>query len=152
MILAAAQLVVKGSVFSLNAPLDFFDPPLFGRSSISQDVQPIEENWGLNEVINDFNPQLSSQWDGLSHVSYRPDEFYNGASLKMILETGRNTTAHWAKRGIVGRGVLLDLPRSANMTGRSFDPGTSYELNIPPKSEGRLAPRHSADQSMPSSW
>lgn len=136
---SAASLVRKGTVFSLNAPLDFYTPALFGRPSLSREVQPVREWWGLNEVIDNFNPQSSTQWDGLSHVSYRPDHFYNDASLDDVLSGGRNTVAHWARRGIVGRGLLLDLARVADAAGRSYDPGSSHAFSVDDLEEARRA-------------
>jgi kynurenine formamidase len=135
----AVELARRGEVFSLNAPLDFFDPPLFGRPRLRQETQPARDGWGLNEVLHDFNPQASSQWDALSHVSYKLGSFYNGASLNDVLRDGRNTVSHWAARGIAGRGILLDLERSAGGEGRSYDPGTSHAFSVEDIERARLS-------------
>jgi Putative cyclase len=122
-------LAKRGAVFPLDLPLTFLDPPLFGRPAVRQDVQA-RGRWALNEVLHDFNPQSGSQWDALAHVSFEPDRFYNGASLDDILKDGRNTVEHWARRGIVGRGVLLDLERTALEAGDPYDPGASHAFSV----------------------
>jgi hypothetical protein len=126
----AATLARRGAVFALNAPLTFFDPPLFGRPTLRQDPQPTPSGKSLNEVLHDFNPQSSSQWDALSHVSYQPGRFYNEASLTDVLEEKRNTIGHWARKGLVGRGVLLDMARTAVSDGRPYDPLTSHAFTV----------------------
>lgn len=126
---AALGLARRGAVFALDAPLDFFDPPLFGRPPLRRDVQ-IRDDWAANEVLHDFNPQCSSQWDALAHVAYEPDAFYNGATAAEVANGSRNTIEHWARRGIVGRGVLLDLERSAQAAGATYDPGTSHAFSV----------------------
>jgi hypothetical protein len=128
--LAATELVRRGAVFSLNAPLDFFDPPLYARPRLRREVEKVLEGWGLDEVLHDFNPQASSHWDALSHISFERDAFYNGATLEDVLERGRDTIDHWARRGIVTRGVLLDLERTAHHAGRPYDPGSSHAFSV----------------------
>jgi hypothetical protein len=64
------------------------------------------------DVLDNFFPQISSQWDSLAHVAYSAGVFYNGATDNDVLIGHRNTIDHWARRGIVGRGVLLDLDRA----------------------------------------
>ncbi|GAB7006363.1 cyclase family protein [Nocardioides sp. AN3] len=118
----AARLVRTGDVFPLNAPLDEFDPPLFGRAPLSRTIRRAQGGLGLDDVYHDFNPQASSQWDGLGHFAFKEDVFFNGASLAEV-EAGRNGIEAWATRGIVGRGVLLDLWESAS---KSYDPGSSH--------------------------
>lgn len=115
-VLDAVSLVRTGSVFSLNAAADEFDPPLDEtRSPVRHRVLRGDGDRGvedLDDVLDDFFPQISSQWDSLAHVAARPGEFYNGASVEDVLERGLNTIDHWARRGIVGRGVLLDVHRT----------------------------------------
>jgi kynurenine formamidase len=127
---AAVSLARRGSVFPLDAPLTFFDPPLFGRSAIHHVPQIAPNGRSLNEVLHDFNPQSSSQWDALAHAGYGAGQFYNGASLDDILVGKRNTIGHWARKGIVARGVLLDLARTAAEAGRSYDPASSYAFTV----------------------
>lgn len=121
-VLEAVAEVRSGEVISLNAPLDEFDPPLFGRAPITRTIRRAQGGLGLDDVYDGFNPQASSQWDGLGHFAYRADAFYNGATLADV-ELGRNGVEAWARTGIVGRGVLIDL---AALLPEPFDPGSSH--------------------------
>ena len=60
---------------------------------------------GFDDVLDNFFPQGSSQWDSLGHVGYAPDVFYNGATEDDVATGRRNTIEHWARRGIAGRAV-----------------------------------------------
>lgn len=108
-ITTAARLIRRGSIFALNAEIRAMQPPLFGRPIPKHRVLGAEEDTGFDDVIDQFNPQASSQWDALGHAAYRTSAFFNGASGPDVLSGGRNTIDHWARRGIAGRGVLVDL-------------------------------------------
>ena len=56
--------------------------------------------------------QGSTQWDSLAH-SWYDNTLYNGAPSKSItsLGTTKNGIHHVAEKGVVGRGVLLDVAR-----------------------------------------
>lgn len=114
-VIEAARLVRKGAVFSLNAAIDAFDPPLAGgRAQATHRVLHGDSDAvdGLDDVLDDFYPQISSQWDSLAHITAEPDIFYNGATTAEVRDDGRNTIDHVARRGIAGRGVLLDTERT----------------------------------------
>jgi kynurenine formamidase len=132
-VLAAADLVRRGTVFALNAELDAVSPPLASSRAVARHRvlhQPEPGFRGLDDVLDNFFPQISSQWDSLAHVAYSPGAFYNGASDDDILRDRRNTIDHWARKGIVARGILLDLERT--LTGRddSYDPGSSVAFSV----------------------
>ena len=85
------------------------------------------EDPGLDDELDSFNPQSSSQWDSLGHVPYATDAFYNGATKDDVMNRGRGTIDHWARRGIAGRGVLLDVEQ---VLGDGFDPGAAVALSV----------------------
>jgi Putative cyclase len=108
----AAQLIRDGECFSLNAPLTALTPPLFGRRPLQREIIELHAGSALDDIITSLSPQGSSQWDALAHVAYDPSDprsFYNGRSAAEIRECSLDTIEHWARRGIAGRGVLLDL-------------------------------------------
>src|SRR5690606_22991089 len=74
--LSASRLVKTGQVIPLNAAIDFYNPPMWKRAPL--DVKSIVSPWGMDEVLNNFNPQASSQWDALAHIAYTEGVFYNG--------------------------------------------------------------------------
>lgn len=136
---AAARLVGTGEVFSLNAPVDLFDPPLYGRSPLVVETKQLLGGQALDEIYNGFNPQASSQWDALAHAAYADDMFYNGATLNDVLQGGRNTIDHWARKGIATRGVLLDLQDTAAASGSPYPPGSAHAFTVDELERARRA-------------
>ncbi len=128
----AARLVRQGKVFALNWELELPHPPLFGREALQHTIKR------RHEVVNDdvyqmFNTQSSSQWDGLTHYgNFTYHGFYNGVTNEQI--TGgpdtRNGIQVWARRGIAGRGVLIDYQRWASAQGISYSPGERHEITV----------------------
>ena len=120
---AAARLVQHGQVFALNWQLELPHPPLFGRQVLQHTINRRRHNVH-DDVYDNFNTQSSSQWDGLTHYGHRVHGFYNGVTEADVTgqEGTRNGIEHWARRGIAGRGVLLDFPRFAAEHGIAFAP------------------------------
>ncbi len=120
---AAARLVKDGQIFPLNWELELPNPPLFGRPALRHTIRRRRQNV-FDDVYDDFNTQSSSQWDGLTHFGHHEHGFYNGVTEAEI--TGkvgtRNGIEHWARRGIAGRGVLIDYARFAQHHGLNFSP------------------------------
>jgi kynurenine formamidase len=117
-VIEAAALVKKGSVFSLNWDLEQPDPPLSGRRPL---IHAIHKNAiGTDDYYDVFYTQRSSQWDALCHIQHPEYGFYNGCSLEEITGTpgSRNGIDNWARRGIVGRFVLIDIARKREREGR----------------------------------
>jgi hypothetical protein len=137
-VIEAARLVRKGSVFSLNAPLDLFSPSLApARSSARHHTVVTQAPWVAvcDDVVDNFFPQSSSQWDSLAHVGASADSFYNGATLAEIRSGQRNGIDHWARRGIAGRAVVLDLE-----VGQSdYNPGSSHAFTVKDLERAKIA-------------
>jgi kynurenine formamidase len=125
--LEAARLVKRGATFPLDAAVGEFDPPLDStRASARHRILRGEGPRGVDDfddVLDDYFPQISSQWDSLAHIAANPDEFYNAASVDDVLLRGANTIDHWARRGIVTRGVLLDVARCRGEEGADTSHG-----------------------------
>ena len=107
-VLRGSRLVRRGAIFPLNAPVDVIDPPFYKRPKVEHTVVN-KSGKSLDDTLHHFAPQASSQWDALAHVSYSPDVFYGGIGADALLAEHVNTIEHWAKKGIAGRGVLLDM-------------------------------------------
>jgi kynurenine formamidase len=120
-IAAAAGLVRDGVVIGLNLPVTEPDPPLFGREPLTHEIYSIDRNT-LDDRIDGFYPQGSSQWDGLRHVRAREHGFFGGVKDGFEPGPGALGIEHWARRGIVGRGVLLDVLAQREREGRPLDP------------------------------
>ncbi len=130
-VVAAARLIRKGALFPLDAPIDAFSPPVAtSRGLPRHHVLHAPGAIGFDDVYDNFYPQGSSQWDSLGHVGYAPDAFYNGASEEDIANGRRNTIEHWARHGLAGRAVVLDMVRTLADAGRPFDPTTRAAFSV----------------------
>ena len=65
-----------------------------------------------DDVLDGWNTQASTQWDGFRHIPHPVHRFYGG------LDEKDHGVDHWAERGIVGRGVLADVGRWLEADGR----------------------------------
>ncbi len=127
---AASRLVRDGQVFALNWELELPDPPLFNRPALNHTIKRRRQNV-FDDIYDNFNTQSSSQWDGLTHYGHREYGFYNGVSEDQITGAAgtRNGIEHWARRGIAGRGVLIDFKRFVSAQGIAFNPGERYAIS-----------------------
>jgi len=118
---AAAELVRDGEAIGLNLSLTEIAPPLFGRDPVAQDVFATDRNT-LDDRLDSFYPQGSTQWDGLRHVRAREFGFFGGVTDEFGPDDDRLGIGHWARAGIVGRGLLLDVVAHREREGRAWDP------------------------------
>jgi len=127
----AARLVRRGQVFCLDLPLGSISPALAAfRGPPRHQVLHVPGTAGFDDVYDNFYPQASSQWDSLAHIGYAPDQMYNGATESEVLAGTRNTIDHWARHGMAGRAVLLDVVRAMRAAGRPYDPGEPVPIGI----------------------
>jgi kynurenine formamidase len=130
-VLDAARLIRRGALFPLDAPVDAFTPPIAATRGIPRHhVLHVPGTFGFDDVYDNFFPQGSSQWDSLGHVGYATDAFYNGATEDDVASGRRNTIEHWARHGLAGRGVVLDMVRTLADAGRPYDPGTNTAFSV----------------------
>ena len=99
----------------------------------------------------EFNTQTSSQWDSFRHWSYPDGRFYNGVTqddvrksksvrngiqgqFKLhplsIIYFSRILLSEWTKKGIVGRGVLIDYYSYVLEQGMDYEPWTFHEIPV----------------------
>ncbi len=136
---SAARLVRKGSVFSMNAPMDVISPPMFDRKTLRRTPIVPAHGRSMDDIFDEFSPQSSSQWDALSHAAYESGAFYNGITTEQILDEGRNAIHHMAERGIAGRAVLLDLESVLRAEDPDFDPSAPRAITADDLSAGLAA-------------
>ncbi|TPX31370.1 arylformamidase [Synchytrium microbalum] len=127
----AALLIKTGNIFPLNWDLEKPNPPLFERSALKHDVlhrrKATAEN-PLNtfdDMYQNFNTQSSTQWDSFGHFSGTAGTFYNKATAADVAEGSKIGIHHWARKGIAGRAVLLDILAWTKATGREYDASSS---------------------------
>lgn len=126
-VLAAAALVKKGSVFRLDAPIGFaVQPPI--RKPVKHTIHSHFDAGfsALDDVLDNYNTQEGSQWDGYAHYGRMRDKlFYNGVKLEEIKSGpgGKLSIDQW-KNKVVGRGALIDVFRYCTAQGRRINPLT----------------------------
>ena len=123
-VVAATSSIRTGKVFALNLPINIPDPPLFTRGKHTHTVKIFPgAEFVLDDFLDNFYPQASSQWDALAHVKHPVHGAYNG--IPDIEMTGRGGTRlgidNLARRGIAGRGVLADVARYYDRVGKSIN-------------------------------
>jgi kynurenine formamidase len=127
-IVAAARLVSKGKVMSLALPFDSRGPqgekssyPPVGRfNPIHLMLRTGTDAWSgvldhrkirTADDIVIIPMQCGTQWDGLGHVFYG-DSMWNGYDCRNVSSFGAQKCGiENTKDRMVGRGVLLDIPR-----------------------------------------
>jgi kynurenine formamidase len=118
---AAAGCVRTGERIGLSLPLGLPDPPFFGRKAFRHSFEPMgPAAW--DDWVDGLYLQCSSQWDGLRHIG-SPDGWYGGWRGQPSDDLERLGIHHWAERGIVGRGVLVDLAGRVHSLASGASPG-----------------------------
>ncbi len=123
----AVGLVQTGEVISLDLPLDVPDPPFFGRQAYQHHVVALNRN-DMDDRLDNFHLQGSTQWDALGHVRCREFGFWGGRTENPTSERNELGIEQWAERGIVGRGVLIDIAGWAASKGAPFDALTPHTI------------------------
>ncbi|AFR49485.1 cyclase family protein [Gordonia sp. KTR9] len=125
---AAAALVHSGERFVLSMPLSMPDPPFFGREPLKHESFSTYQDV-TDDRLDNFYPQAGSQWDALGHHGYPAERgFYNGRTEADVLEKGELGIDGPAARGLVTRGVLLDVPRHLERSGVDYSPDSRFEI------------------------
>lgn len=141
---AAAALVRSGRTVSLSLPINTVAGPDNPRPSIHHMVKmyDVAPERGEPQFVRDFlgtemHGDSRTHVDALCHVAYR-GKLYNGQSTSLVTSRGAlrcDVTAY--VHGIVGRGVLLDLPRLFGV--KWLEPGhavTREQLEMAEKAQG----------------
>ncbi len=123
-VLAGKNAVRSGTVFPLNLELELPDPPLFGRPAFGHEIVQRPSGVSADDMLHGWNTQSSSQWDGFRHVRSAAHGAYNG------LPESAHGVHFWARKGIVGRGVLIDVARYRASVGRPLDAGDTSVISV----------------------
>ncbi len=128
-IVAAAQLIKKGKVISLALNFDATGPqgaktkyPSMGRTNPIHTMlrtgtdaySGVLDKRGIRAADDMVTMplQCGTQWDGLGHVFYE-DNMWNGYDCREVTSAGAQKCGiEKTKNKMVGRGVLLDIPRT----------------------------------------
>jgi kynurenine formamidase len=123
-------LVRAGSVFPLNWRLELPDPPMFNRRPIRHTTNVFPT--GTDDWYDDFFPQASTQWDALSHIGHPDLGYHGGRSHAVVGDASTNPLGIevWARRGIAGRFVLLDIGRRREASGTPLDMESDTAIEV----------------------
>jgi hypothetical protein len=118
-VVAAAQSIRRGAVFALNWDMGLPDPPLFGRQPFRHTVTGGATSTSHDDVLDGWNTQSSSQWDGFRHIrNHAAAEDEPGTGHFGGVGDDDHGIHHWARRGLAGRAVLADIGRWRESIGR----------------------------------
>jgi kynurenine formamidase len=116
----AGKLVRTGKVINLSLPLNYpitlYDMPT--RSGYKHHIEVSRA--GRDDYVDNFAMQGSTQWDSLRHIRFREFGYYGGRQDKDLDERRELGIEHWARHGIVGRGILIDVERFMKSRPMSF--------------------------------
>lgn len=145
---AAREEIKSGKTVCLNWPIHFPSRPVFGRKVPEiTTYKKYEDNIPVRDDVIHINTQSGSQWDGLKHYGMRDyNVFYNNTPAEALSEGQLEINDpseidyakvklgmhNWARHGIVGRGVLLDIVNfhTANGEELPYDPWTSHPITV----------------------
>ncbi len=117
-VVAAAATIRTGRSVSLSLPVNTEAGPdnavpAIHYMSIGHDntIGRGEGRFATDFIGIDFHGESQSHLDALCHVSYK-EKLYNGHSTRAVTTRGSSVLAvDDYRHGIVGRGVLIDIPR-----------------------------------------
>src|SRR3954471_2712309 len=124
-IVDAGKLIKKGKAFALGLPFDQNGPqvgngwgrrfnPIHAMLASGVDAVAGRLDKGKIRYADDFlilPLQCGTQWDALGHIFYK-EKMYNGYDARLVDSAGAEKNGiEKVKDKMVGRGVLLDIPR-----------------------------------------
>ena len=125
---AALSEVRRGDRVSLTLPMNFVDPPMYGRQPYAHETFALSRNeW--DDRLDGLYLQSASQWDGFRHVRCREFGFYGGETRDPAEMGPKFGIDRWAD-GIISRGVLLDVARYLEQSpdGGDYHPLTEFSV------------------------
>ncbi|KAL4740423.1 hypothetical protein BDV11DRAFT_185477 [Aspergillus similis] len=133
---AAASEIRTGRRVTMGWTLTELGYPNLGRQPCKHRIVPLLDGAAFDDYY-EFNPQQSSQWDGLRHFSQTvPGQservFYGGTTADEINDrkNDRIGMQHWAKEGIAGRGVLIDYAGWAKRKGIKYSTFSTHQIRL----------------------
>jgi kynurenine formamidase len=118
---AAAAEIKTGKRLALGIPMDENGPQMGaipGRDNPKREMIMIDtpltgdpSDFTTSDDKVSMGVQACTHWDALAHVSYE-GKLYNGVPSSVITEAGASRMGIDKIKTLVGRGILLDVPRS----------------------------------------
>jgi kynurenine formamidase len=126
-IVSAAQSIKDGKVICLSLPLDAPYPSLGGGRDLYQHHVNVSRS-GRDDYLDKFYLQASSQWDSLRHIRYREFGYYGGYGEEDLDQSDVLGIDFMAKKGVIGRGVLVDVASYFEHINKPIDPQKRFGI------------------------
>ena len=118
---AALVHVHAGTIFTLDYPLNAFDPSIARRTPPRHTIVSSHRDQ-RDDYLDGFWLQASSHIDGLRHRRHAVHGFYNGVPDEEIASSAPPLGVNrWADAPIAGRGVLVDVAAFRHSRGEPID-------------------------------
>ncbi|KIW44437.1 uncharacterized protein PV06_02908 [Exophiala oligosperma] len=129
-VLQGASEMKIGERIGLDWSLNLSNVPADFRQGLKHEIFQIGPN--VNDDVLELNTQSSSQWDGFRHWAFSDGRHYNGLEQSELERGGstRNGIHEWCRKGIVGRGVLIDFVEYANLHDIEYDATAHYAITL----------------------
>ncbi len=127
---AALGRVSEGLRVNLSLPLNEPSPAPPSRGSYVHHIHTGNLN-SLDDYVDNFYLQGSSQWDALRHIRAREFGYYNGYREPEVGPDGRHLGIdRIAEHGIFCRGVLVDVAGYHARHGKPLDPTVGHPITV----------------------
>ena len=137
----AAASVTTGELIPLDLPLDVPDPPLFGRRPYEHHVVALNRHEMRRPPRR--LPPAGLHAVGRARATCAAASTASGAAARRTRPTGPNGLGidHWARHGIAGRGVLIDVAGWLRRTRPGVRPARRRWPSPPTTSRRRSPPQ-----------
>ncbi|KAG0701584.1 hypothetical protein DFH29DRAFT_1000119 [Suillus ampliporus] len=145
---SAQEEIRLGRTVALNWPIHFPSRPVFGRKIPSiTTYNKAGPTIPIRDDVIHINTQSGCQWDGLKHFGLAGHNVFYNNTPSEVLPVGEMEfhdpseidyskvklgMHNWAKHGICGRGVLLDVVNYYTANGETlpYDPWTTHPITV----------------------
>jgi kynurenine formamidase len=121
---AAAAEVRLGQVINLDLPVGVPSDIFWANRTAPSRIET-RTRTSRDDKLDNFFLQGTTQWDALRHHRFRQYGYYGGRSDADV-DGGALGIDRVAKKGIVARGVLIDVLRFAVQTGLEYRPNERF--------------------------
>jgi kynurenine formamidase len=130
--LSALAELTTGQAIPLSWQIDKPNPAILGRQDLTHRAFRVPDGW--DDVINNFCPQGSTQWDALTHCRHPELGYYNGFLSPDEHEGGSHIRSqlgmhNYARETICSRFVLADMPRWAAANHFPYTPESGHQID-----------------------
>ena len=127
--LNAMHGVRSGQAVCLSLPLNVPYPALSAdRPPYTHHIE--RARIGRDDSLDGFFLQCSSHWDSLQHIRFREFGYYGGREEE-DLDRGELGIDVMARKGIIGRGILLDVERYARTHNLPYRLDQRVAIDVP---------------------